>query len=97
LAPVLGGFLSLLAIFFVFGQSNPLDTSGFLWYYLAWFVPCEIILGNGEMAKKLPVIIDNRNDNTLLEALCKLLPGLKQMYVATSIFEVGLVLLLFWR
>lgn len=29
------------------------------------------------MAEKLPVIIDNRNNNTILNALQKLLPGLK--------------------
>jgi hypothetical protein len=46
----------------------------------------------GTMAKKLPVIIDKRNDNTLLNALRQLLPNLKNMDVATGIFEVGSLL-----
>ncbi|MFC1737755.1 helicase-related protein [Planctomycetota bacterium] len=44
------------------------------------------------MAKKLPVIIDNRNDNTVLQALQKLLPNLQKMDIATGIFEVGSLL-----
>ncbi len=39
------------------------------------------------MAKKLPVIIDNRNGNTVLEAFQKLLPNLQKMDIATGVFE----------
>ena len=46
------------------------------------------------MAKKLPVIIDNRNQNTVLHALRKLLPNLQKMDIATGVFEVGSLLLL---
>ncbi len=46
------------------------------------------------MAKKLPVIIDNRNRNTVLQALQKLLPNLEKMDIATGVFEVGSLLLL---
>ncbi len=46
------------------------------------------------MAKKLPVIIDNRDGNTVLQALQKLLPNLQKMDVATGVFEVGSLLLL---
>ena len=46
------------------------------------------------MAKKLPVIIDNRNDNTVLQALRKLLPNLQKMDIATGVFEIGSLLLL---
>ena len=46
------------------------------------------------MAKKLPVIIDNRNQNTVLQALQKLLPNLQKMDIATGVFEVGSLLLL---
>ena len=35
------------------------------------------VLGNGEMAEKLPVIIDNRGDNKVLHALQRLLPNLR--------------------
>jgi hypothetical protein len=41
------------------------------------------------MTAKLPVILDNRNDNTVLNALRKLLPGLQKLDVATGVFEVG--------
>jgi len=41
------------------------------------------------MAEKLPVILDNRNDNTVLNALQKLLPSLQKIDIATGIFEVG--------
>jgi superfamily II DNA/RNA helicase len=44
------------------------------------------------MAEKLPVIIDNRNDNTVLNALQKLLPSLQKIDIATGIFEVGSLL-----
>ncbi len=44
------------------------------------------------MAKKLPVIIDNRKSNTVLEALKRLLPNLNKMDVATGVFEVGSML-----
>ncbi len=43
---------------------------------------------------KIPVIIDNRESNTVLEALKALLPGLEKMDVATGIFEVGSFLML---
>lgn len=46
------------------------------------------------MAEKLPVIIDNRGDNTVVNALRRLLPNLQKMDVATGIFEVGAFLLL---
>ena len=46
------------------------------------------------MSKKLPVIIDNRKDNTVLNALQKLLPNLQKMDIATGVFEVGSLLLL---
>ena len=46
------------------------------------------------MAEKLPVIIDNRADNTVVRALQRLLPNLQQMDVATGVFEVGSFLLL---
>ena len=54
----------------------------------------EIHLGNDGMAEKLPVIIDNRGDNTVLRALQRLLPSLQKMDVATGVFEVGSLLLL---
>jgi len=44
------------------------------------------------MAKKLPVIIDNRSGNTILQALQKLLPNLQKMDIATGVFEVGSLL-----
>ncbi|AQQ09634.1 ATP-dependent helicase HepA [Sedimentisphaera cyanobacteriorum] len=44
------------------------------------------------MAKKLPVIIDNRSGNTVLQALQKLLPNLQKMDIATGVFEVGSLL-----
>ncbi len=40
------------------------------------------------MTAKLPVILDNRSDNTVLNALGKLLPGLQKLDVATGLFEV---------
>jgi hypothetical protein len=36
------------------------------------------------MAEKLPVIIDNRGDNTVVNALRRLLPNLQKMDVATG-------------
>jgi hypothetical protein len=42
---------------------------------------------NREMAKKLPVIIDNRGDNKVLQALQRLLPNLQKMDIATGVFE----------
>ena len=41
------------------------------------------------MTAKLPAILDNRSDNTVLNALRKLLPGLQKLDVATGVFEVG--------
>ena len=51
------------------------------------------------MADKLPVIIDNRGENKVLNALKRLLPNLQQMDVATGVFEIGSFLLLegFWQ
>ena len=46
------------------------------------------------MAEKLPVIIDNRGDNTVVNALRRLLPNLQKMDVATGVFEIGSFLLL---
>jgi len=46
------------------------------------------------MPEKLPVIIDNRGDNTVVRALQRLLPNLQRMDVATGVFEVGSFLLL---
>lgn len=46
------------------------------------------------MAEKLPVIIDNRGNNQVVEALRKLLPNLQKMDVATGVFEIGSLLLL---
>jgi superfamily II DNA or RNA helicase len=46
------------------------------------------------VAEKLPVIIDNRKNNTVLRALQKLLPNLQKMDVATGTFEIGSFLLL---
>ena len=44
------------------------------------------------MAEKLPVILDNRNNNTILNALQKLLPSLQKLDIATGMFEVGSLL-----
>ena len=51
------------------------------------------------MAEKLPVILDNRGDNTVVNALRRLLPNLQRMDIATGVFEVGAFLLLedLWR
>ncbi len=46
------------------------------------------------MAKKLPVIIDNRSGNTVLQALQQLSPNLQKMDIATGVFEVGLFFLI---
>ena len=40
----------------------------------------------------MPVILDNRNNNTVLNALQKLLPILQQIDIATGVFEVGSLL-----
>ena len=50
--------------------------------------------GDHEVAEKLPVIIDNRKNNTVLRALQKLMPNLQKMDVATGTFEIGSFLLL---
>jgi hypothetical protein len=44
------------------------------------------------MAEKLPVILDNRNNNIVLNALQKLLPSLQKIDIATGVFEVGFLL-----
>jgi len=46
------------------------------------------------MAEKLPTIIDNRGDNTLLHALQRLLPGVQGLDITTGLFEIGSFLLL---
>ncbi|MCH8119648.1 MAG: DEAD/DEAH box helicase family protein [Planctomycetes bacterium] len=46
------------------------------------------------MAEKLPVIIDNRGENKVLNALKRLLPNLQRMDIATGVFEIGSFLLL---
>jgi len=46
------------------------------------------------MAEKLPGIIDNRGDNTVVRALQKLLANLQRMDVAAGVFKVGSFLLL---
>ena len=40
----------------------------------------------------MPVILDNRNNNTVLNALQKLVPSLQKLDVATGVFEVGSLL-----
>lgn len=46
------------------------------------------------MTKKLSTIIDNRNDNTALEALKKLLPESDALDIASGYFEIGSLLAL---
>jgi len=41
------------------------------------------------MAEKLPVIMDNRADNTVVNALRRLLPNLQKIDVAGGVFDVG--------
>jgi hypothetical protein len=45
------------------------------------------------MADKIPVIVDNRGDNTVLQALQKLAPNLGNMDIATGVLEIGSFLL----
>lgn len=51
------------------------------------------------MDAKLPTIIDNREPNTVLESLKRLLPESKTLDVATGFFEIGSLLSLdgFWN
>ncbi len=51
------------------------------------------------MDAKLPTIIDNKEPNTVLESLKKLLPESKRLDVATGFFEIGSLLSLdgFWN
>ena len=51
------------------------------------------------MDKKLSTIIDNRDPNTALESLKRLLPESKTLDVATGYFEIGSLLALdsFWN
>jgi len=51
------------------------------------------------MAEKMPVIIDNRGENKLLQALQRLLANLQRMDIATGVFEIGsfLVLEALWQ
>jgi hypothetical protein len=51
------------------------------------------------MSAKLPTILDNRNNNTVLNALKRLLPESKSLDVATGYFEIGSLLALdsFWN
>ena len=46
------------------------------------------------MAEKLPVIIDNRGENSVLNALKRLLPNLQKIDITTGVFEIGSFLLL---
>lgn len=46
------------------------------------------------MAEKLPVIIDNRGDNTVVRALQRLLPNLQRIDIVPGVFEIGSFLLL---
>jgi hypothetical protein len=46
------------------------------------------------MAKKLPVIIDNRSAKIVFNALKQILSNLKKAGIATGVFEVGSLLLL---
>jgi superfamily II DNA or RNA helicase len=46
------------------------------------------------MTNKLPTIIDNRDDNTALEALKKLLPETRVLDIASGFFEIGSLLAL---
>jgi SNF2 family DNA or RNA helicase len=46
------------------------------------------------MTDKLPVIIDNRRDNTVLNALKRLLLSTNKLDIATGYFEIGSLLLL---
>lgn len=41
------------------------------------------------MSKKLPVIIDNRNHNTLLNAFRVLIPSVESLDIGTGMFEIG--------
>ncbi|OQX26805.1 MAG: hypothetical protein BWK80_08475 [Desulfobacteraceae bacterium IS3] len=47
-----------------------------------------------DTAKKLPAIIDNRNDNTLLNALGRILPNAEKMDIAAGGFEIASFLML---
>lgn len=51
------------------------------------------------MSTKLPTILDNRNENTVLAALKRLLPESRSLDVATGYFEIGSLLALdtFWN
>lgn len=51
------------------------------------------------MSSKLPTILDNRNENTVLAALKRLLPESRSLDVATGYFEIGSLLALdsFWN
>ena len=49
------------------------------------------------MAEKLPVIIDNRGDNTVVNALRRLLPNLQKADAATDFLKMGLFLLRSFR
>ncbi len=49
---------------------------------------------NQSMTKKLPVIIDNRNGNTVLNALGNLLPNTEKMDIAAGGFEIASFLML---
>lgn len=51
------------------------------------------------MSAKLPTILDNRNDNSVLNSLKRLLPEAKRLDVATGYFEIGSLLALdsFWN
>ena len=46
------------------------------------------------MKAKLPTLLDNRSENTVLSALQRLLPVSKSLDIATGTFEVGALLAL---
>ena len=48
----------------------------------------QVTGGNSEMAEKLPVIIDNKGNNKVLQDLQKLLPKLQSMDIAISVFQI---------
>ena len=46
------------------------------------------------MSGKLPTIIDNRDENTVLSALRRLLPEVQALDIASGFFEIGALLAL---
>jgi len=66
-------------VFLSFFQYHPKDV---------WCIRFREIREGSHMAEKLPIIIDNRGENTVLHALQRLLPNLQKMDVPTGVFEV---------